>query len=118
MRSELDQQKKLAERERKSLERVVEAGEDKLRAAKQTISEHAAMQQQAHKEVEQLKVTAQQHATDAKACAMMLADAHSVLRACTDFHAKTNLADSPLFSALADTTKTVDKFLARTKPAA
>lgn len=116
IRAQLDEHKYQAERERKALERVVEAGEDRLRAARQTISDHATIQQQTHREAEQLKATAQQHAASAKALAMMLADAHTVLRACTEFHAKTNLADSPLFSALADTTKTVEKFLAHHKP--
>ena len=105
---------KEADKLREELEeaqRLVDAGKDKLLAAKQTISEQAHIQQQMLKETEQLKVSAQQHASNTKACAHVLSTTQQVLQTCTEFHAMSKKEDSPLSLALAETTKKVDSFL-------
>jgi chromosome segregation ATPase len=81
--------------------RDLAASHEKLRAASQTMSDQA-------RAAEDLRSVGRQHAGTAKQCAHMLASTAQVLRACTELHAQ---QDSPLCSALRETTSKVDQFL-------
>lgn len=81
--------------------RDLAATHEKLRAASQTMSDQA-------RAAEDLRSVGRQHAGTAKQCAHMLASTAQVLRACTELHAQ---QDSPLCSALRETTSKVDQFL-------
>ena len=81
--------------------RDLAASHEKLRAATQTMSDQA-------RAAEDLRSVGRQHAGTAKQCAHMLASTAQVLRACTELHAQ---QDSPLCSALRETTSKVDEFL-------
>ena len=81
--------------------RDLAASHEKLRAATQTMSDQA-------RAAEDLRSVGRQHAGTAKQCAHMLASTAQVLRACTELHAQ---QDSPLCSALRETTSKVDQFL-------
>jgi chromosome segregation ATPase len=101
------------EHESKTLQQLVDSTKDRLRAAKQTISEQSQIQHQMHKEQERLKAYSLQHVTNTKACTHMLANTQQVLAACADLiQAKSvNKEDSPLAQALSETTRKVDSFL-------
>jgi chromosome segregation ATPase len=87
--------------EGKIASRDLAASHEKLRAATQTMSDQA-------RAAEDLRSVGRQHAGTAKQCAHMLASTAQVLRACTELHAQ---QDSPLCSALRETTSKVDQFL-------